>query len=320
LNPILQTLADGDWHSGEALASHAGITRAAVWARLNRLRELGLVIHGEAGHGYRLETPLDLLDAKTIAKYLRPTLNDVLQEISVQEELDSTNAWLLEQPTGNRLCIAEYQRAGRGRRGRQWQAPLGAALLYSLRYEFEVMPANPGLLSVLAGVALIETLNTVMTWQDPTIRPALKWPNDVWLNGCKLAGILTEMRGESNGPCHVVFGIGLNISALPIELDQPATCLAEYGHLPDRNRLVAELTNQLHSALVELQGQGPEPLLKRWTDYDFLRGRDVIVRNGKEQLAQVVGIANDGSLRVVINGQESSLYAGEVSIRPGVSS
>ena len=212
---MLHALADGRTHSGEELARAFGITRAAVWKQVAKLADFGLAVEAAPGAGYRLPRRLDLLAAVALRAALEPSVAARLATLEVFTELESTNERLLTAaPAAGKLdvCIAEFQTAGRGRRGRRWNAPLGSGICLSVGWQFAGMPAELGALTLAVGVAVRRVLARVA---GVTIE--LKWPNDLVFDERKLGGILLEIKAEAHGGVHVVAGVGLNV-ALPAAL------------------------------------------------------------------------------------------------------
>lgn len=129
---VIRALGDGAFHSGEQLARGLQISRSAVWKHLRRFQVGGLEIVSVPGRGYRLAAPLDLLDAAEIKARLSPAVRRIVAELSVLDEVDSTNTWLMAQASElPAVCLVERQTAGRGRRGRQWVSPFAANLYMS---------------------------------------------------------------------------------------------------------------------------------------------------------------------------------------------
>ncbi|HSS65216.1 MAG TPA: HTH domain-containing protein, partial [Gammaproteobacteria bacterium] len=132
LQPLLHLLADGRFHSGAALGEAIGIGRSAVWKRIRALEAMGLDIHAVRGKGYRLAAPLELLDRGRIVSALDRSRAGRLRGIEIFHRIDSTNRYLMERAAagleGPYLCLAEFQSAGRGRRGRNWVSPFGRNL------------------------------------------------------------------------------------------------------------------------------------------------------------------------------------------------
>jgi BirA family biotin operon repressor/biotin-[acetyl-CoA-carboxylase] ligase len=224
---LLAQLSDAHAVSGSELARRLGVTRAAVWKQIEALRALGAPIDAQAGAGYRLQWHFEALDAARMRAQLAPALRRRVRTLDVHWQIDSTSSSLLRAAAQGApdlaVCMAETQTAGRGRRGRQWQSPLGGNVYFSLLKRFaHGMGALSGL-SLVAGVALIQALGDC-----GVTGVGLKWPNDVLADGRKLAGILVELGGEFLGPCHAVIGIGINLRLPPdIGIDQPYTDLRQ---------------------------------------------------------------------------------------------
>ncbi|RMH93391.1 biotin--[acetyl-CoA-carboxylase] ligase [Lysobacter pythonis] len=306
--------------SGDALAAAHGLTRAAVWKRIQALREAGIAIEARPGQGYRLAQPLDLLDAETLHAALAPACRARLAGLALVWQVDSTNSALLAQPPpagGVRVLLAERQSGGRGRRGRAWVSPLAANLYLSLDRRFASGLARLPGLSLVAGIVAAEALRAV-TGLD--IR--LKWPNDLLLDGRKLGGLLVEGGGEHAGPARAVIGLGVNVRMPPaasVDIGQPWADLTGAPRASSRNQLAAALLDALLPALDEFDQVGLARFLPRWQALDALAGRSVRIRLAEGELeAEALGIAADGALRVRTAQGERLLHAGEVSVRANV--
>ena len=319
---LLRRLASGPV-SGASLARDAGLSRAAVWKRIEGLRASGLPVEALPGRGYALGHPLDLLDAAAIEAGLPDAATVELASLEVTWTLDSTNSELLRRVTpqrGSAVLLAEQQTGGRGRRGRDWASPLAANLYLSLSRRFGGGLARLPGVSLVAGVAAAEALHGL---GFPGVR--LKWPNDlVVTDGSglrKLGGLLVEGGGEAAGPARAVLGLGLNVAMPPsaaTAIDQPWVDLAGLagGAAPSRNRLAAGLLGHLLPALAEFDAAGLAPFLARHAALDALAGRDVLLHGEQGTIAATaLGLAPDGALRVRIDGREQLVHAGEVSVR-----
>lgn len=319
---LLRLLADGALHSGEELAAALGVSRAAVWKRLQQLEEWGIALEARPGSGYRLEAPLDLLDAARIESRLPQAARAALRELEVHESLASTSDRLLAAgpPPPGRLdaCLAEFQSAGRGRRGRPWVAPFASGLCLSVGWSFRDAPAALGALSLAAGVASLRALGRL------GIRGLkLKWPNDLLAGDAKLGGILIDLRGEAAGPAHVVVGIGINVRLTRAARERLAAegvsvaDLAALGEAPRRNELAAVLVAELAQALVEFGARGFAAFLEEWEAADALAGRPVRVVQGGEPIEGLArGVDGDGALLLDVDGARRRIHSGEVSVRP----
>ncbi len=320
---VLRLLADGELHSGEELATRLAISRAAVWKQMRRLGDWGIELQATPGRGYRLVEPIELLEPAAIQCALPQIAAARLRHLEVQEALDSTSDRLLavtDLPAGRfDVCLAEFQLAGRGRRGRRWLAPFASGLCLSVNWSFRDAPAALGALSLAAGVAILRALR-----KFEVAGLALKWPNDVVHAGRKLGGILIDMRGEAAGPAYVVVGVGINLR-LPERIRArlradgiEATDLATLaGDIPRRNALAAALVNELALALEEFASRGLAGFSDEWRDADALAGQPVRILQGTQAVEGYArGVDTDGALLVDSGGMRRRVVSGEVSVRP----
>lgn len=322
---LIRQLADGAWHSGEDLATALGISRAAVWKHLKGLDALGLTLQSQAGRGYRLQSPVELLEASAILQAL-PKADQSGLTLEVLNEIDSTNRYLADRAAradiaAPAICLAEFQSAGRGRRGRQWQSPFGANLYLSLLWRFHAMPADLPALSLAVGVTVAEALH-----QEGYAGIGLKWPNDLLFEGRKLGGILIEHRGEMGGPCQVIVGVGLNVhmqGGQAAGIDQPWVSLAEVTGTqstaqPGRNRLAGQLARGLITALKQYEQEGFAAFNARWARFDLARGKRIRLEQGGQWTeAEALGVDRDGALLVRLRGERQRFLSGDISLRLG---
>lgn len=315
MQDVLQLLRDGEFHSGEVLGQLLGVSRSAVWKRLQHLEgDLGLSIYRVRGRGYRLASALSLLDAERIAVGCA----ELGWAILVYESLDSTNAEALRQlATGHPaplLVLAERQESGRGRRGRAWISPYAENLYYSLglRIEGGAYPLEG--LSLTVGLAVLSALREL-----GCAEAGLKWPNDVLVGGRKLAGILLELAGDPADACQVVIGIGVNVNMLPgrVEIDQPWTSLREHaGQLIDRTELLLRLSRCLLRYLDIHAQEGFAGLREEWEAAHLWQGAAVTLAMGPQYIdGRVLGVDRQGALRLEVAGEERSFSGGELSLR-----
>ena len=313
---LLHLLADGRLHSGTELAEVLGVSRTAVWKQLQHLESLGLKFKTVRGHGYQLATPLDLLTQESVHE-MRPVSLRQRVSLDLCTEVDSTNRSLLALSSLSRdyeVCVAEQQTQGRGRRGRTWDSPFARNLYLSFAYETEgAMQAIQGV-TLVAGVAVAEALESL------GVRGVeLKWPNDVWLNGRKLAGILTELQGTVQDRFRLVIGVGLNVymAESEVAIDQPWTSLAREKQVPagGRNQIAGSLITHMVHWLELGGGVGSQVFQHAWDRYDALADQSVWVP-GQSLTGVAHGIDEAGHLRVRSDADtEERLSAGEVSIR-----
>lgn len=315
---IIRLLSDGSFHSGTEVGRALGISRAAVCKAIKNLSMAGLDIHRLPGRGYRLTVPLSLLDGDTIRRLVANEQCNL--SIEVFDVIDSTSAHLIASSRSGsdiagRVCLAETQKAGRGRRGRQWVATPYQNILMSVGWRFEEGPAALAGLSLAAGVTVAEALVELGIEGI-----SLKWPNDVLSRGRKVAGLLIEMQGEAAGPTAVVLGIGVNVridSKDSAMIDQPWTDMATIlGAVPDRNIVAATLLRHVARMFANFAVYRFADFRDRWEMLDAFIGKGVRIIVGENVLhGTVIGIDNDGGLIVENEGGRRTFHAGEISLR-----
>ncbi|MGH8282803.1 MAG: bifunctional biotin--[acetyl-CoA-carboxylase] ligase/biotin operon repressor BirA [Gammaproteobacteria bacterium] len=314
---ILQVLADGELHSGEQLARALNISRSAVWKHVRQLKSRELKIFSIPGRGYRLAMPMQLLDEKQIHTRLTPACRGYLHSLTVLDQADSTNTWLMTQPRQfPAVCLAEWQKAGRGRRGRQWVSPLAANLYMSLGWQFDDLPPGFTALGMVAAIAAARVLRAL---KIPGV--AIKWPNDLLVSGKKLGGILVDMQGEPPGRVRSVIGIGINVrmpETASAGIGQPWTDLARLapGYTPDRNHLAAALIEELMTALRQFAAQGFSAFAADWRTLDLAAGRSVHLHHQQQTIrGTALGVDQDGALLLRTDTGTRRFVSGDLSLR-----
>ena len=307
--------------SGVLLAERLSISRSAVWKRIQQLRDIGFEIETKSGQGYFLKYPVEWLDQKRIVDALNPSVKKLLGDFHIAEHAGSTNSWAkteAKRKSGIDIFLAEQQTAGRGRLGRQWVSPMAANIYLSLRCRFNKgLPALSGL-SLVVGVLLAKALRA-QGFADV----GLKWPNDIYIQGNKkCGGILIEVSGEANAEISAVIGIGLNVR-MPAHsassIDQAWTDLQQQtsGKVVSRNQLLGALLNELLPGLQRFEDRGPSEFLSGWPSYDVLLDQEVKLLDGTHQhVGRVLGITEQGALRLQHGSVERHYHSGEISVRP----
>ena len=307
---LLKLLKDGRFHSGQALGAALGVSRSAVWKQLQHLEsDLNLSIHKVRGRGYQLAAPLELLEQGQLDTSPWP--------VSINHSLDSTNAEALRAvdrgATAPFVVLAERQTAGRGRRGRQWVSPFAENIYYSLVLRMD------GGMRQLEGLSLVVGLAVLSALRDVGVSDVgLKWPNDVLVNNKKIAGILLELVGDPADVCHVVLGIGINVNMrVASEVDQAWTSVyLESGVAINRNVLVSKLNDSLRIYLKRHAESGFSAIQSEWEQNHLWQGREVSLIAGVHQVnGTVMGIDQQGALRMNVNGEEKVFSGGELSLR-----
>jgi BirA family biotin operon repressor/biotin-[acetyl-CoA-carboxylase] ligase len=311
----------GGFVAGTRLSEEFGVSRSAVWKAALRLRELGVELEALPRQGYRLATPCSPLDEGRFRTGLPSDLRARLDRLRIEWQTASTNADLLGAPPAAgcfSVSLAEYQTAGRGRRGRSWLAAPGAALCLSWAWRFDALPPHIGSLGLAIGISAATTLASL-----GHRGAGLKWPNDLVTDDGKLAGILIELVSESAGPALVVIGIGLNVALGAAVRDavrgdgNRATDLRSLGgpHV-DRSALAARLVADGLETLVRWEREGFAPFIASWRELDRLHGQEVVVRHGDRALHGIArGVDLDGALLLDDGQGVHRCNSGEASVR-----
>ncbi len=319
---LLRLLADGEFHSGEAMARQLGVSRASVNGALGEVEHFGLVLYRVRGRGYRLIDPPQWLDAAHIAHHLGKQRQDFY--LSILDCAPSTNTLMLRSiaegaPSGCVLA-AEWQSSGRGRMGRVWHSGLGNALTFSLLWRFDCGLGALSGLSLAVGIALIRALRTFgITGAN------LKWPNDVLdRDGAKLAGVLIEAQGDMLGPSAVVIGIGLNLTVpqgILRQLDRPAAGVADsHPAALDRNHLLAAILLELSGILSEFGARGFSGLHAEWESYHAMQNQGVrlTLPDGGQRSGIARGVTEEGALLLETHAGVQVFHAGDISLKAEV--
>lgn len=318
---LLKILDRQGFHTGTRIGAELGLSRAAIHKHVQVLVERGVPIHRVPGRGYRLAEGVTLLDESAIEKRLSDATRALVAGIEVLEEVDSTNAVIARtvdrDPFHGRICLAEKQVAGRGRRGRTWVATPYRDLMMSIGIEYPQWPAQLPTLGLVTALSLVRALEQVGA-RDLMV----KWPNDVVHRDRKLCGILLDVSGETHGGCRVIVGIGINVSMdaeLGRQVDQRWVDLETLaGRAPDRNAIAAQCINELLPMFRSFPRRGFDAYLSRWRRLDALTGRTVTVHgaDGTTARGRADGVDESGRLRVTeAQGRVRAFTQGEVSIR-----
>jgi BirA family biotin operon repressor/biotin-[acetyl-CoA-carboxylase] ligase len=323
---LLRQLSDGAFHSGEDLAATVGLTRARVSQLLKQAETAGLSLERVRGLGYRLTATPDFLDADEV----RRALSDLAKgnpfpplDIEVVDQINSTSTELLRRAQRRdihgQVLAAEWQSAGRGRRGKQWTAVAGGSLTFSIGWRYEQGAGFLAGLSLAVGVAVVRALEA-----EGLAGVELKWPNDLVFKHLKVGGILVELNGDALGPSTVVVGVGLNVR-LPAEIrrniEQPVndlTTVAGRGAPPiDRNHLLARLSAELASTLEAYSRAGFPAFAVEWQHRHAYHGKPVklLLPDGGSVKGTVAGVDSTGALVLADGPRRARFLSGEISLR-----
>jgi len=309
---LLTLLQDGRFHSGRELGEALGISRSAVWKHLQRIQaDAVLNLYKVPGRGYRLAEPLSLLNHEALA----PQLEQIGWSLHLYDSIDSTNAQalrLLQTVPPPFLVLAEAQSAGRGRRGRSWVSPFGQNLYCSLAIKVQGGASQLSGMSLVVGLAVMQVLHQVGISQA-----GVKWPNDVYVDGRKIAGILLELTGDPADVCHVIIGIGINVNMIEAAgIDQLWTSVKEHAGMVDRNELLLTLAATLRRNLERHAQVGFAAMKGEWESNHVWQGLKCTLSTGSQDCSgTVLGVDDQGGLRMMIEGGVRSFSGGELSLR-----
>lgn len=316
---ILNALNQGGFISGQVLGEQLGISRAAISKHIKSLQEMGLDIFKVTGKGYSLNSQVGLLNQAQIQQHYQ-ALGATTAKVEVHPIIDSTNSELMrriqvktELESGT-VIVAEMQQLGRGRRGRVWQSPFGANLYYSYFWRLDDgIQAAMGV-SIVVGLAVYDAIKALYN-----IEVELKWPNDIYLNKQKLAGVLVELDAQPQGPCQLVIGIGINLQmpeSFSQHIDQAWTDLSQHTQQLNKNQLVASLTYYLEQRLEQYSESGLQSMHQQWNALNAFAGECVELNTGHRSWRGICeGIDPQGGIRIRQDGEVKSYYGGEISLR-----
>ena len=277
--PLIELLSRSKTVSGTALGEALGISRMGVQKRIQQLVENGLPVEAVPGKGYSLRDGVSVLTQAGIEQHLAP---GTVSSIEVMQSVASTNSHLLSHSidvSRARICVAESQSAGRGRRGNDWQSSPYRNVMLSLSWGFDHWPETITGLGLAVSLAITEYLNARFA-----LDVKIKWPNDLMVGGDKLGGILIDVSGEASSTCNVVIGLGLNVHQPDWSKDGAYRWqdLSSLGVEVDRSELVGHLCAKLVSMLQVFDEVGFEPMVERWNELSSYAGQHVRVGSAEQ--------------------------------------
>lgn len=308
--------------SGADLAQQLGVSRAAIWARIEDLRTLGFEIEASPHRGYQLRASPDRLYADDLQARLG-RVEVIGRDIRVFQETTSTNdiadKLARDGVKEGVVVFAESQSRGRGRLGRAWLSPSGRGLWFSILLRPPLAPQAATRLTILAATAVARAvrLGTGLT-------PEIKWPNDILIRGRKVVGILTELSAELDHIRHMILGVGIDVNQaagdFPPELRSVATSLRiEAGQVFDRPTLAAAVVRELDADYARLCHGSFEDIATEWAAQCTTLGRNVTIRMGDRSLqGRAEALDDDGALIVrTEHGRLERVVGGDVTLAAG---
>ena len=304
-----------EYVSGDYISSHLGLTRTAVWKYVKQLREMGYTIDSLKGKGYGLRAAPDRLYPWEVERYIRTEFMG--RNIHYKESIDSTNGLAyqlaLADADEGTCVVAETQKAGKGRLQRKWFSPYGKNLYLSVVLRPSLHPSSVYPVTFLSSLAVYDTLLLF------GLKPALKWPNDVLVNGKKICGTLLELSTEADLVRFVIVGIGLNVNMrkgeMPDDIRSKATSmLIETKIVYERARVCGMLLNNIETYYDLLRNHGPVKLVRAWEEKAEIKGKSLeITQQGEVFRGVAKGIGDDGALLLSDHGKVRRVIAGDVS-------
>lgn len=316
---LIQLLSKSDhqYISGEQLSNELNITRSAIWKHMNELKKDGYEIEGKARKGYRIISYPNKLSENTVQWGL--STNWLGKKILHKEVIDSTqklaHQLALDGEKHGTIVIADEQTSGKGRTGRPWQSNKSQGIWMSMILRPHILPYLAPQLTLLTATVLAHVLDDFAN-----ITPQIKWPNDILINGKKIAGILTEMQAEQDKVVYVIVGIGLNINQQVEDFEQQlahkSTSLRmetdrEWSLLPIIQRII-HVFEQKYESYIEL---GFRKVKNEWEKYGFKINERLQIKSGnKDWEGTFLGIAEDGALLAEnANGNVEKIYSAEIA-------
>ena len=313
---IIQMLIDSDseYVSGQNISDKLGITRAAVWKRISKLKELGFEIESVTKKGYKLLSYPDILNKELIEIGMKSDF--IGHSVEVLESVDSTNDYAKKKAkelVDGSVIISLEQVKGKGRRGRSFHSGKGDGIYLSIILKPGFEPAKAPFITSIAGAALVNTFNKF------NIQTKIKWPNDVLINGKKVAGILTEMSADMEFIEYIVLGVGINVSGLefPNELKNIATSLKLEGYDVKKLNIIWQFVYEFELLYNLYLNENTSEVVNILRNNSSVIGKQINVHYMNEiESAIAVDINNQGALIIKTQeGEVKELSSGEISIR-----
>ena len=312
MESVLERLLSGEVISGQALSEELGVTRAAVWKQIVRLREMGFVIEAQGRQGYRLTACPDSLLAPVVRRGLRTAWAGC--EIVSLDSVDSTNryarALAAQGAAHGTLVLAETQTAGRGRRGRGWVSPAGEGIFMTLILRPQAHPSQVSLLSLRTALAVAQGISEA-TGLDARV----KWPNDVVCGGKKVVGMLLEMDADEERVHSVVAGIGINVHQR--DFGELAATASSLDLLLGERVSRAAVVRAFLEAFERVDALSDAALMEEYRARSATLGRRVrVIAADREFTGTALRVTPSGSLVVERDGGgREEVLAGDVSVR-----
>ena len=309
--------SSGEFTSGNRIAESLGITRAAIWKNIRQLETEGYIIEAVTGKGYRLSDENDVITEDLVRRCLKEY--EGLFQMEVHQKISSTNSVLKEKASEVPdwyTVIAGSQTSGRGRRSRSFYSPEGTGVYLSILVRLPLSAQESTRITTAAAVAACRVIE-----EETDARPMIKWVNDVYIEGRKICGILTEasVSMESGGLDWAVMGIGINVyepkGGFPQEISRIAGAIMDHRQRNLRSRIAAGFMKHFYLICSDLMNRS---LIGEYRKRSFLIGQPIYVINQDTRIPAVAEEIDDECRLIVryANGGTEILSSGEVSIKP----
>ncbi|MCK5130472.1 MAG: biotin--[acetyl-CoA-carboxylase] ligase, partial [Clostridiales bacterium] len=300
---------------GELMSRVIGISRVAIGKHIKALRAQGFDVYAKPGGGYTLDTVSDVLGDGLIMSYSKTDADVIVLETVKSTNIDA-KAWAEDAAVHGAMMIAKTQSAGRGRKARHWQSVDGG-IWSSTILRPTVAPNDIQPVTLAAAVAVTQAIKQ----NNPDAHPLIKWPNDVLINGKKVCGILTEFVGDMDAVRYLVVGIGINaafsIKDLEGELLYTATTLQDENIDINRSKLIADVRDNL-LALIDIwtETKSASHIIQYYKQHMAYKDEEVIITGaGHDTTGILVGILDDGTLKIQTDDGFEEVISGEISMR-----
>ena len=302
--------------SGEELGEKLGVSRAAIWKGIQKLKEQGYEIEAVSNKGYHIVRNQDLYNGIEIEEVCNTT--KIAKEVYFYEQTDSTNNCIRKLAKEGKkegvVAVAEIQTAGKGRRGKG-QSPKGTGIWMSMLLTPNITPPEAPVLTLLAGLAVCRAVR-----QQTGLTAMIKWPNDILISNKKICGILTELYAEMDSVHFVITGIGINVNTevFPEELQKTATSLKiEKGETISRKNMIKAVIEEFEKIYLQYEKECSFlPFREEYKKYCINVGKELQVLSKQPFIAKGIDITEQGELLVQKQtGEKVVVFSGEVSIR-----
>ncbi|MBK3496745.1 biotin--[acetyl-CoA-carboxylase] ligase [Viridibacillus sp. YIM B01967] len=319
-NEIIKRLveADGKPISGQQLADEFGISRTAIWKHMKQLQEKGYDFETVKKRGYILTaTPDTVDDAKiTVALETEKFGHRIIYEESMTSTQTIAHNQAQDGASEGTIVICEEQTAGRGRMMREWKSTKGKGIWMSVIFRPEIPPYEAPQFTLVAAVALTKAIDDVTG-----VRPEIKWPNDLLIQGKKCTGILTELQADPDRVNAIIMGIGINVNHEQADFDEEIKDIATSlkivsGKHIDRAALVARILYYLEIYSAQYVKEGFEPIKSEWESYSCTIGSRIRATTLQDVfIGKAIGITKDGVLELQLDdGTIKGIYSADITL------